>query len=176
MVLPAEHSPTVHCRGAYLVTVLALLIVTLAPQVGAFVPAGGGHFGVATTTSAISSSCVKRTRSSQQPYGRSTAAARHEQQPVLGGGGLRRDTRRRSTPDDATVGGDDGAARDDDSSGGDVEIKDDVWAGAELPLSNNQQVEQATGALWKVNMSMSTHVKTCCLSHHDTRYLTYNTW
>lgn len=159
MVLPAGHSPAVNRRGAYPVTVLALLLVALAPHVSAFVPAGRGHLAVSKTTSAASS-CVKRTRSSQ-PWG--TADTHHDhEQPVLGGG-LRGNTRRRLTPDDATVGdGGEGAGRDGEGVGG-VESKD-IWAGAELPLSNNQQVEQATGALWKVNMrTWAKHVKTCII-------------
>lgn len=158
MVLPG-HPLTVHCRGAYLVTTaVALLLVALTPHVGAFVPAGGGHFGASSITP---SSCVERTARSSQ---RSTAAAHRHEQPVLGGGS-RGDTRRLSTLDDVLVGDDEGADRDDDDGGGAGggvgSSKDDVWAGAELPLSNDQQVEQATGALWKVRIRQ--HVKTCTI-------------
>lgn len=158
MVLPAGHSPTGNRRGTHPVTVLALLLVALAPHVGAFVPAGGGNLAVSKTASAASS-CVKRTRSSQ-PWG--TADTRHDHEQSALSGGPRGNTRRRSTPNDATVGdGGEGAGRDGEGVGG-VESKD-IWAGAELPLSNNQQVEQATGALWKVNIGTSSpkHVETC---------------
>ena len=145
-------------------TVLALLLVVFAPQVDAFVPAGCSRFGAPKLTPS-SSSCVKHTRSSQH----STAAARRNEEPVLGTGvRARGGTRRRSTIDDVLVGDDESADRDDDDGGGggggDVgSSKDDIWAGAELPLSNDQQVEQATGALWKVR----TDVKTCT---RGTRY------
>ena len=154
-MVPPGHSPTKNRRGAHLVTVLALLLVALAPHVGAFIPAGRGRVAVSKTTSAAS--CVERTRSSQ-PWGSSSPAThRDHEQPVLGGG-LRGGMRRWLTRDDATVGDrDEGAGHDDDGGGGGgggdgdgVESKD-IWAGAELPLSNKQQVEQATGALWKVN-------------------------
>lgn len=148
-MVPSGHSPTVNRRGAHLVTVLALLLVALAPHVGAFLLAGRGRLAVSKTTSAAS--CVKRTRSSQ-PWGSGAAATHHDhEQPVLGGG-LRGATRRCLALDDATVGDvGEGASRDDDSGGGGGVESKDIWAGAELPLSNNQQVEQATGALWKVN-------------------------
>lgn len=38
------------------------------------------------------------------------------------------------------------------------EVERDVWARTELPLSNDQQVQQATDAVWKV----STHVVVRC--------------
>lgn len=70
-----------------------------------------------------------------------------------------------STSEDATGGGDSSAdsidSTDKSNSSTNSDAGDssgdgaaDVWARAELPLSNDAQVEQATGAVWKVGNAL----------------------
>lgn len=58
----------------------------------------------------------------------------------------RYDARLAATPEEDA----DAPSPEDSSSSGGSEEEDAVWARAELPLSNDVQVEQATGAVWQV--------------------------
>lgn len=73
--------------------------------------------------------------------------------------------RRMSTSEDGTDVGDNSAdsidSTDNRNSGTNSDAGDssgdgatDIWARAELPLSNDAQVEQATGAVWKVGNAL----------------------
>lgn len=63
-----------------------------------------------------------------------------------------RDQRMYSTPEnsaDKTSGEEETAA---------AESENDIWARAELPMSNDQQIQQATGAVWRVRNGLAAAV------------------
>lgn len=126
------HAP---CVAAIL---LASMLIFLTCSVGAFVPAVSSgvigcsnHFCSQYSGTSSSTSIMSKWNRHNAPLAR-----------VI----RRRDTQQASTPEDAETSGGDGAL----VGNSEGEESANIWARAELPLSNDQQVQQATRAVWKV--------------------------
>lgn len=126
----------------HLSIVVAVVLVVLPLRGVSFVPPTATVSGSGACAS-IASSCRKHV---QRASGSQAASARTPTRSRRWGSQISSTPENVSPPEEAVADSDEGGSSTDTEN----ESRKDVWARAELPLSNDQQVEQATGAVWKV--------------------------
>lgn len=139
-IMPSSRlRPIVHGNRPCLAATLTVLIGVVSVRVSAFLPAGSG-----AGTAVLAPPAVQRHKIFNQRVHEHTTAAsgrtdvrRRDMIPALAAG-------------DADDFPENTAGGDSDRGSGSSDGSENVWARSELPLSNDQQVEQATGAVWKV--------------------------
>ena len=129
-------------RRPYSVPLVAGVLLVSASQVSAFVagiaPQGGSCFRTRPAPGGGASRAANGARGYDEGVGRR----------VLAGRRVQRCAARLAATSEGEDDADASDKEDGDTSGNDGE--DAVWARAELPLSNDVQVEQATRAVWQV--------------------------